>query len=463
MLAGDPPYVGILNRAGPLAHLIPALGVAVGRVSPVDEVLSMRALFAALAAGCVALTYVVARDGFGSRLAGIVAAAAVVSFEAFTALASHGPREKVPMVLFMLAALAAVLARRWLLAGLAVSLATLTLQIAFFALLPALVVALAAAPAGTRLRGLGRAVTGGLIPGAIVVLYYALSATVADLMLGFVLLNADSRPANPLLADPATAWAKLVCGFGWSTWAFVGGLLALAGLAGWRLASPARRRHPRTTATAVLATGAVGGLAWTLRDFDHYPDALLLLPFAALGLGAVSAEVAERVRPPAGLAMVAASAVVLAGTGVHYAATHRDDTLRWQRASVAAALEELPGATLWSLEAPQALVLAGRANPTRHQMLASGLPAYIDRTWTGGLSGFFRWNLDREPDLVVIGSTRDRPWVRRPLRADYVRVGEAPGFSWWARRSLGVGRLDSLRDALRRAVVNAPPAPPTCP
>jgi hypothetical protein len=34
---GVPPYVGNLNRAGPLAHLIPAIGVAGARVGGFEE------------------------------------------------------------------------------------------------------------------------------------------------------------------------------------------------------------------------------------------------------------------------------------------------------------------------------------------------------------------------------------------------------------------------------------------
>src|SRR4029450_13896014 len=39
---GVPPYEGIMNRAGPLAHLVPGLGVGLARIGGVGESLGMR-------------------------------------------------------------------------------------------------------------------------------------------------------------------------------------------------------------------------------------------------------------------------------------------------------------------------------------------------------------------------------------------------------------------------------------
>ena len=37
VVEGSPPYIGILNRAGPLAHLLPAIGVAERRAGGFDD------------------------------------------------------------------------------------------------------------------------------------------------------------------------------------------------------------------------------------------------------------------------------------------------------------------------------------------------------------------------------------------------------------------------------------------
>ena len=49
---GVPPYEGILNRAGPLAHMLPGVGMVAGRLVGVDDVTSARVLFMLFAVGC---------------------------------------------------------------------------------------------------------------------------------------------------------------------------------------------------------------------------------------------------------------------------------------------------------------------------------------------------------------------------------------------------------------------------
>ena len=152
---GHPPYLGILNRAGPLAHLAPALGVGIARIVGIDDLVGARLLFMAISVLCVCTAYLLGRDLFGSPLVGLVTAATFLSFQGFIEYASNGPREKTLMMLFILLALWAMVHRRWFAAGLCVSLATLTLQIGFFAAAPAVLVALLLAPGeGGRIRAL---------------------------------------------------------------------------------------------------------------------------------------------------------------------------------------------------------------------------------------------------------------------------------------------------------------------
>jgi hypothetical protein len=114
---------------------------------------------------------------------------------------------------------------------------------------------------------------------------------------------------------------------------------------------------------------------------------------------------------------------------------------------VADVLDQLPpGATITSIEAPQALVLTQRRNPTRHQMFSAGLQDYLEDTWPGGLDGFRRDLVDEAPDLIVMGDPVSESW-RASIDPEYVYVGRASDWFWYARTTLGEQRVSKLRDA----------------
>ena len=103
------------------------------------------------------------------------------------------------------------------------------------------------------------------------------------------------------------------------------------------------------------------GSAWTLRDFDGWPDAFPSLPLAALGVGGVIALIPWRV-PGRGWPVVPVVwSVVAVCLALSLSLTRQDDRLDLQRASVRATLAELPDdATILSIHAPQPLVLSGK-------------------------------------------------------------------------------------------------------
>ncbi|MGB6004187.1 MAG: hypothetical protein WBG36_06170, partial [Ornithinimicrobium sp.] len=137
---GVPPYEGVLNRAGPLAHMVPGFGAMIARALGTDDLLTMRVMMMVLTVLTVWLTYFLGRDMFGSRVAGVVAAATLLSSRAVVIYAGGGPREKTTMVLLVVCALLAIAHRRWGWAGVATALATLTWQPAFFPCLAAALV-----------------------------------------------------------------------------------------------------------------------------------------------------------------------------------------------------------------------------------------------------------------------------------------------------------------------------------
>ena len=446
VLAGEPPYVGIVNRAGPLAHLLPVPGIVAARVLGGDEVVGMRAWYMVIAVACVIVTYMVARDLFASRAAGLAAAATLLSFEGFLTLAVGGPREKTPMVLFILCAIWAMSHRRWLLTGVCISLATLTLQIALLPLLAGAVVAVVLTPSGQRVRDLARLVLGGALPVAVLLAYFAAYGAVRDFLDGFLLLNLRYSHGVPISSRPATVWHALQVGYGASLWLLLGGLVLVVVVPLARLLDASTRHEPATVTLVAVAVVTGGSLLWTEVDYDSWEDMFTVLPMAALGIGAGTAWLLGRL--PRDAARIVAVAVVVLPTAlaVHYSVTARDHTLVEQQAVVDDLMADVPDARIWSIESPQSLVLAQKVNPTPYQLLAQGLRRDVADRWAGGMPGFVAWNLAQHPDLVAVNGAELRVghWRSR-IEPDYVLVAHSRGSYWFARRSLGPDVLDAIR------------------
>jgi hypothetical protein len=444
---GVPPYLGVLNRAGPLAHVLPGVGALVARLGGLDDVITMRVLFMLMATAAVCVSYLLGRDLFRSRGAGLVTASAMLAVHGFIQYASNGPREKTPMTLFVLGALWAVTHRRWFTAGVLTSLATLCLQTAFFSTFTAVAVgALLLAPGG-RIRALARIAVGGLVPVAVLGTWFALAGSLGAAWDGFYAINRRYTVPNPLNAERQMVWDDLQGAYGVTVWLLLAGtvLLVLVSLAA--LSRRARAAEPGLVVLPAMSAGLVAGLAWILQEYDAWADLFPVLPFAAVGLGAgfaVATHGLARRRRDAVAGVLAAAAVVIALT---YSLSTRNDSLQDQREATDAVLAVLPAdATITSIEAPQPLVLTGRTNPTRYQMFRSGLQDYMEDTWPGGLDGFKRDLVADGPDLVAVGETVSRRW-RASIQPDYVYVGSAPLWDWYARASLGDEAIAELRAA----------------
>ncbi|MCF6379261.1 glycosyltransferase family 39 protein [Nocardioides KLBMP 9356] len=449
---GVPPYLGLLNRAGPLAHVLPAIGALLGRALGADQVVTMRVVFMVFATAAVVVTYLLGRDLLDSRAAGLVAASGLLSFHGFIQYASDGPREKTPMVLFVVLALWAVTRRRWLTAGICTSLATLCLQTAFFSTFAAVVVAAILVPVahGDRVRGrlvaLLRVALGGLVPVAVLAAWFALAGSLRESWDAFYVINRRYTVPDPIL-DLDQVWLGLQEAYGATAWLLLGGAAALVVVTLAAVVPRARRAFPALEVLPAMTAGLLAGLWWITKEYDSWADLFPLLPFAALGMGAAAAVVVRRLAPRPRWLLAAAAAVTCLALALDYSLTTRDDTLDLQREATEAVLAELPdGATITSVEGPQPLVLTDRTNPTRYQMFRSGLQDYMDDTWPGGLDGFKRDLVADGPDLVSTGETVSLTW-RRALTPDYVFVGRAPQWEWYARADLGEETIARLREA----------------
>jgi hypothetical protein len=445
---GLPPYEGVINRSGPLAHIVPGFGSVVGRVLGTDQVLTMRAEFLVLSAVSIWLAYLVGRDLLSSRLSGVASGVALFAVSGFNLYATTGPREKTTLVLLLLCAVLAVGHRRYAWAGGFVSLATLTWQPALFVGAPFAVAALWALPKGTRLRGLGRFTLGGLAPLAGFLVFYAAIGKLRLFLDCFVLIHVEYTQQPGAEQELSEIWDLLKEVYGDFLWSMVIGAVALIVGALVTLALPSRRRDPEYRLVAAGAVGLVGGLAWCLKAFNGFPDVFFLLPMTVLGVGYVTREIRDLLTKRVALVLVAAWLVVATVGEYHFAREKPTEWLPVQRAEVEAVFDILPpDATIVSVEAPQPLVLTSRTNPLPHQMFAEGLDGYVDATWPGGLMGFAD-DMDRlKPTIIARGTTRPI-WLGQLLAKDYWRVGTTPGWTWYVRRSID----PEIRDAMVRAV-----------
>jgi GNAT superfamily N-acetyltransferase len=454
-VAGDPPYVGIMNRAGPLAHALPGVGIWLGRLFGVGDIHGVRVFFMLIAIACVCLVYLTVRDLTGTRAAAVVAAAAFLGFEGFTAYASNGPREKTAMVLFLLAALYAVLRRRWATSGVFTALATLTWQPVFFVAAATVLVALLLAP-DHRGRGIGRVALGGTATTAVVVVYYAAHGAVHTFLEGFVLINAQYTTQPSPFQFLHYVWRSLREGFGPSLWVIVAGLVAVLVLA---VTSARFAWHSRDAVAAThvgLGAGLVAGLAWSCVAFNAWPDLMVLLPLAAIGVGGGVAALTSRLDPRAALATMCALALVGTTYATAYSAGNREDGLTEERASIAAVLHTGPHpARILSLQAPEVLALTHRTNATPYQMFDNGFSTYIDDTFPGGITGFVSWMQRYDPTYIVT-QTRFRPWWLLPwLQENYAQVGHTSQFRWWVSKSVDRHLRHEIREANQAAVEEA--------
>jgi len=444
---GTPPYVGIFNSVGPLADAVPGLAIWLGGHLGMAPVPAARWAFVLLAAGCVVLVHLVARDALGSREAGYVAAGVFLTFTRFTELASDGPREKTTMVLALLGCLLLLGRHRFLGAGVCAALATLAWQPALAPAFAAAAVAVLLARRGTRGDAVVAFLAGGAIPSALTVAWFALTGSLSTAVDGFVMVNLlDTQQPSPV-GDPI--------GTTWLLWHAYGPSLLLVpvGLAGLVLLAVGERR------LRTCAAGAVAATAWSLTVLNGSPDLFVVLPFAAIGTAGVVLAGVRRLAPAREhtvlVAVAGAAVVVAAATSV----ATRSHALDQQQADVAAVLATRPArARVLSIETPQVLALAGRDNPTPYQLFTPTMERYLDHTLPGGVRSYAHQVASLRPTFVTVGAGYHRSWPDRMLARAYWRVGDGPGWTWYLDRDAGLRALHAARRA--NAAVMGPPARP---
>jgi hypothetical protein len=265
------------------------------------------------------------------------------------------------------------------------------------------------------------------------VIYFALVGALKEFIEAFLVINARYTVSSPLLFNLPRKWAQMHA-YGITLWVFLAGLTALVILtfvALWRGGWRAPARIP----IAAVGAASFAGIAWSFRDFNSWPDAFVLLPLAAVGIGGIAKELIDRLPAKAPLVICLAWAVASVAVATTYSLTRQGHALPRQRAQVARILDILgPDISMQSIGAPGPLVLSGKRNPTRHQTFVDGLNEYINDTWPGGLRGFARWVGRQEPTILALNKGVPR-WLRGTIEREYRWAGPATGWTWYVHRS----------------------------
>jgi hypothetical protein len=206
-------------------------------------------------------------------------------------------------------------------------------------------------------------------------------------------------------------------------------------------------REPPTAALVGYAVAAVIGIGWIFLAFDSWPDAFMVLPFAAVGIGALVKAVVDRAPGRVALVGTLALSAACTATAVGYSVGRYNDRLVDQRRATATLMQVLPDARIFSVRAPQALVLTRQRQGSRYQLFGMGMFDYIDDTYPGGIRGYGRWVERHAPTVVALAKDLP-PWLAPMIRRDYVEVRRAPGWRWFIRRDVGAETIRDLDEAL---------------
>lgn len=443
---GVAPYVSVMNRAGPLAHVVPGIGAIVAGWLGTDDVLTQRVVMTILSMITVWLMYVIGRDLFRSRSAGAIAATTLLTIQGFMLYATGGPREKTTMVLMVTLAVWAILHRRWGWAGVFVSLATLTWQPAFFF---GIVMAVAAMTFKRRelARSLGWVCLGGAIPAVLTMVVWAVWGAFGDLIDGFVLINAQYTDQTGIIGFIQGEPSSMYDGFGPSLWVLLLGLVLAVVNAAVRWRTAEDRQSPEVRAQVAIGVGVLFSLLWSFKAFNGWADAMFVVPVAVLGFTAGVSWLVHRLPRPAALATAyCVLALVLAGINASYQSV---DALPTQRVVVDDVFRIAgPDATVASVGGPMPLVLEHETNPVKYQMFLNGFDDYVNDTYPGGLRGLAATLDSYQPTFITMDYPQFYDWIQPMIDRDYVEIGTSADLTWFARTDLGQDKIDQLKQAV---------------
>lgn len=410
---GVAPYDSIFDPKTPLATMLSGLGAWLGHLFGYRDVYVIRVLFFLCSVLAVLAIYLLVQRMWNSVLGGLTAAVVLASYEGFARDALPGPDAKTPGVLLLILCMWLAARRNWFWAGLTGSLAFLVWQP--FLIFPAMAV-LAAGVAGKegRLRALGMAVAGVLIPIAVTCVYFAAAGAFGvfvESTLEYPLTGVQRKHRS--LRGRISHIADVVHHFyGFSGVLFwIGTVLFLALFAGvaWR----ARQRWPNALTDPVLVIVGLTGLfefGYALIDFEGYPDVFPLLAFPAIGIGAAVAFIERRASLPASrevvIGVTTAALTLLTVLSAYWFTNDRganNETFHNELAAGCVLRDVVPtGTPLYAIGSPVPLVVTGRRNPDRYIYLDAGVDAWKVHHTAGGLAGWEEQIKRADPAVVAL-------------------------------------------------------------
>jgi hypothetical protein len=407
---GVPPYASIMDPKGPIPGILDGFGVVAARLFGHSDLLVVRVEYCALAVLSVLAIYLLVMDLWHSVTAGVVAATIFTSFEWYAGHALTGPQGHMPGIAFLIFAMWLVLRRKWYWSGFSAMLAFLSWQPLFA--YPVIVVLCAMAwPPGRRLRTVCHSLAGVATPFGALAVYYAAEGYLGRLFEG-------------LFIFPLTAVHRGQRRFGerahfivQDIWASYGSsaILLYIGLALFLIevirTLASNRSEWRTSVISpiilLVFTSFILQFAYFFYDYIGPTHAFPLLPYSAVGFGAVAAHLMHRLsgRRARQIAVACVLAAVVATTTVYAALDYQasDDTsLLGQRASSCAVQRSLaPRSTLWVIDNPIPLVLLHRTNPDNYAYVGSGLADWRVNHTAGGLAGWMH-QIKASASIVVL-------------------------------------------------------------
>jgi hypothetical protein len=411
--SGRVPYVDAFDHKTPLAGMLGAVFVLLGRVAGMEDIYALRAGFWILTGLTGVVVYHLGRIFYRNALAGGFCAVVLSGFFNYGREAASGPNAKTAFVLAESCFLLLAARRQWFLAGVAGALACWVWQPGVFFALGALLLALLSETGHRRWRAALWAIAGVLLPTVILFAWFWARGGLGALLEGSVffklnylhrtewsLLSAIWNPLATFYRTMGSLFLLVFPGIALLLWTTV---RAFAGGERWSEAS--ETRHLRRLIVVVIAFPVF----WTLLDFQGAGDLYPFLPFLALGIGGLFWSMTRRWPAWAGGGVLLLLGVA---TGIQYRVS-AEQSLLDQKASLAPLRDHFgEDLRLASIGAPQALVLLGKTNPSRFFYVIDGIDQKIDAEEPGGLEGWLT-SLDTAGVEAIVFGTTDGPHRER--------------------------------------------------
>lgn len=472
LLEGVPPYVSIFDHKGPLTPLISALGVLAAKLFGASQVITVRILFLVCGSLAIAVVYALSRHLLRSLRGALFSTLTFIGFFSFARYAVAEPEAKTPMLLFQSLSLLFTAQKRWFLAGLCGSLAALVWQpMAAFALVTIVLAIARPGEAGKR-SALLRTLGGIAVPLTVVLICFYLWGALYELVNGTIIFNLLYLDQERLsvVSQILDAAGAIFVGYSSALIPLVIAAMLVIAAVGFaaviRLYVVRLRRRARTSSPikgildsrfAPLLLSLPFPVAWSLLDFQGYPDFYVFLPYVVVGFGGALDLAVRRlsgryqriynssatkargtistgfVAALVGIAVVSSVIVVSPAQQASSLSIQKDSLsptdLQDQR-QAAKEIERRYGqdARIVSIGIPQLLVLLHQTNPNPYAFVIRGIDQEIAETTPGGFNGWLQELRGYDPDVIALGPTTGdyEPMLLRWLNDNYEREKIGP-------------------------------------